>query len=241
MERTSSCNKIYIKPFVPPVCLFSFFCLFPSTDLPPSSSLNLFFCFHPALSGRRVIRYRGRRCVIRRRRKYIFVIRGKRKIIRRFRQRVRIRLLGRYRRIKRRRGRWRVRINRRWCRLRRRRKRWYFKRRRRWNRINRIRLTCRIGRRRVRVRYRRRRWLFRIKNVWRRIKRRTVRFIKYRGRVRLVRRVRRGYGCEEGGENTVKSGDTRKGFTAGVDADVSINLKTDKLSARFPSAIFVLE
>lgn len=141
-----------------------------------------------------MIKYRGRRCTIRRRRKYTAIIGGKKKVIRKFKRRVRIWLMRRYRRIKRKRGRWCIRIKRRWRKLRKRGKRFYFRYGGRLKRIKRIRLSCVIGRRRRRVRYRRGKWAIKRKGKgWRGIKRRVVRYFRYGRKLKIVRKTRRGY------------------------------------------------
>ena len=129
-------------------------------------------------TGRRYIRYRGRRCRVRMKKKYFLG----RKRIRRFRRRIRIKINRKLRRIKRYRKRWRVRIRRRWCGLRRFGRKWYLRRRRKWRKLKRIRLILRLRRRRIRIRRLRKKWYIRRRKKWSRVKRIVRCTIRYRGR-----------------------------------------------------------
>lgn len=141
-------------------------------------------CF--SLSGILVFKFRGRRCRVRKGRKYTIKLKGIRARIRRFRKRLRMRIGRTWCRIKRKAGRWRARIRRRWCRLKKRGRRWFYKRRRRWKRLRRVRVTIRIKRKRCRVRRRRGKWLLKYRNKWRKIKRKTLGYFRFKGRRKFV-------------------------------------------------------
>ena len=149
--------------------------------------------FKPCLfsSGVLVFRFRGKKCRVRRRRKYTIKLRGVRARIARFRKRLRMRIGRKWCRIKRKARRWRVRIRRRWCRLKKRGRRWFYKKRLRWKRLRRVRVTIRIKRKRCRVRRRRGRWLLKYKRKWRKIKRKTLGFFRFKGRRKFVRLIGR--------------------------------------------------
>lgn len=141
-------------------------------------------------TGRRCIRYRGKKRIVKIRRRYFFGLRRKRPI-RRFRRRLRIRIGGRYKKIKRWGRRWRVRIRRKWCRLRRRGRSWSYRRRRTWKRIKRVRLVLKLRKRLLRVRRRKKMWYLRKGKRWRRVRRRIRCSIRFRGKrikVKLIGR-----------------------------------------------------
>ena len=142
-------------------------------------------------TGKRYVRFRGKRRRVRIRRKYFFG----RKRIRRFRRRIRILVRRKYRKIKRFGRRWRVRIKRRWCGLRRFGRKWYLRRKRKWRKIKRVKLRLKYRKKRIRIRRRRKKWYVRRRKRWRRVRRRVRCSIRVRGRrvrVRLIgrRRVR---------------------------------------------------
>ena len=137
------------------------------------------------------VRIRGRRCRIRRRRRYTLRIGRVKRRIKRFRRKLRIRIKRKWCRIKRTRRRWRIRVKRRWCRLYKRGRTWRYKYRGRVRTIRRVKITIRIRRRRIRVRRRRGLWFCRVKKSWKRIKRRTFGSYRYKGRRRIVR-IRKG-------------------------------------------------
>ena len=147
----------------------------------------MFLCF--LSTGRRYIRYRGRRRRVRIKRRYLL---GKKRI-RRFRRRIRIVIRKKSRRIKRFGRRWRVRIRRRWCGLRRFGRKWYLRRRRKWRKLKRVRLILRFRKRRIRIRRLRKKWYVRRKKRWRRVRhivRCTIRIRGRRVKARLTGRKR---------------------------------------------------
>ena len=102
------------------------FCVWPLWNFHVTDTLNHYWSVLLVYTGRRYIRYLGKRRRVRIRRKYFFGLR--KKPIRRFRRKIRIKIRRKYRRIKRFGRRWRVRIRRRWCGLRRFGRKWYLRR-----------------------------------------------------------------------------------------------------------------